>query len=167
MHKTLALTLFASLAAFAQGPFIADAKGTWGMIKTNLAKSAEKMPEEHYSFKPTPEVRSFGQLVGHVANANFRICSRAHTEKPPAEDIEKTVTAKADLVKALNASIAFCDAAYTGMTDASAAETVKMFNRDLTKLGVLNFNNMHDFEHYGNMVTYMRLKGLVPPSSER
>lgn len=167
MKKSLALTLFASLAAFAQNPLIGDAKGTWDMIKVNLAKSADKMPEEHYSFKPTPEVRSFGQLVGHVANANFRICSRAHTEKPPAEDIEKTVTAKADLVKALNASIAYCDAAHAGMTDAAATEAIKMFNRDMTKLGVLNFNTMHDFEHYGNMVTYMRMKGLVPPSSER
>ena len=69
-------------------------------------------------------------------------------------------------MQALNAAFAYCDKAYDGMTDAHAAEMVKFFGREQAKLTVLAFNNAHNDEHYGNMVTYMRMKGLVPPSSE-
>jgi uncharacterized damage-inducible protein DinB len=136
------------------------------MVKNNLVKAAEKMPEENYAFKPAPEVRSFGQIVGHVADAQYLFCSAALGEKNPAPGIEKSKTTKADLVQALNEAFAYCDKAYNGMTDAHAAEMVKFFGRDQAKLTVLAFNNAHNDEHYGNIVTYMRMKGLVPPSSE-
>ena len=125
------------------------------------------MPEADYGFQPTPEVRTFGRLVGHVADAQFGMCSSVLGEKPPMSGIEKSKTSKADLVEALKASSEFCDKAYDGLADAQAAEMVKMFGRDRSKLGVLYFNIAHDNEHYGNMVTYMRIKGMVPPSSER
>jgi uncharacterized damage-inducible protein DinB len=84
----------------------------------------------------------------------------------PRPAIEKSKTTKADLVQALNDAFAYCDKAYDGMTDAHAADIVKFFGRDYAKLAVLSFNSAHNNEHYGNMVTYMRIKGLVPPSSE-
>jgi uncharacterized damage-inducible protein DinB len=124
------------------------------------------MPEANYSFKPTDSVRSFGQLVGHVADAQYLFCSMALGEKNPAPGIEKGKTSKADLVQALKDGFAYCDKAYDGMTDAHAADPVKLFGRDSTKLTVLSVNSAHTDEHYGNIVTYMRIKNLVPPSSE-
>ena len=162
------LVLGTALAAFGQSEFIADAKAFHDMTKGNILKAADKMPEDHYSFKPTPEVRSFGQLIGHIADAQYGICGRAGTMQKPAGSIEKTKTSKADLVAALKEAIAGCDAVYTALTDAQAAEKVKFIGgAERTKLSVLQFNTVHNYEHYGNIVTYMRLKGLVPPSSER
>ena len=161
-----ALAMTAGLAS-AQDPMVAAIKAQHDMFKGNLVKSAAKVSEADYGFKPTPEVRSFGELVGHVANANFNICAAAIGEKSPSTaNIEKTVTGKAALEKALADSIAFCDGAFGKLTTASAAETVKFFTGPTPRLGVLAFNNAHNMEHYGNMVTYMRLKGIVPPSSE-
>ena len=153
-------------AQSASDPLSAGNKAIYGIVKTNLIKAAEKMDDGNYSFKPTPEVRSFGQIVGHVADAQYSFCSVATGEKNPAPGIEKSKTTKADLVEALKTAFAYCDKAYDGMTDAHATDMVKFFGRDMAKLSVLSFNNAHNDEHYGNIVTYMRLKGLVPPSSE-
>ncbi len=165
----IAVAAMASTNAFAQSdPFSGAAKQLYTMIKGNLVKAAEKMPEEDYSFKPTPDVRSFGELIGHVADAQITFCAAAagDADKKPA-GAEKTKKAKADLVAALKDSVSYCDTVYNSMTDAKAAEKVKFFGNDTVRLGLLNFNVAHDNEHYGNIVTYMRLKGLVPPSSER
>ena len=153
-------------AQTAADPLSAGIKGMYNSIKNNVIKSAEKMPEENYAFQPTPEVRTFGRLVGHVADAQYLFCSVVTGEKNPAPGIEKGKTSKADLVAALKDAFAYCDKAYDGMTDAHAAEIVKFFGREQAKLVVLAFNNAHNDEHYGNIVTYMRMKGLVPPSSE-
>jgi uncharacterized damage-inducible protein DinB len=145
---------------------IGSARGAHDLVKGWLLKAAEQVPEEHYAFKPTPEVRSMGEIFGHVADSNFLICGMVSGEKPPMSNIAKTNTTRADLRDALAASFKFCDAAYDGMTDARASEVIKFFIAGThTRLGVLAFNNAHDFEHYGNIVTYMRLKGMVPPSS--
>ncbi len=141
-------------------------KIAYGQTKNNLLRSAEKMPEENYSFKPTEAVRSFGQIVGHVADAQYLFCSTVLGEKNPAPKIEQTKTSKADLVAALKDAFAYCDKAYDGLTDAAAVEQVKFFGNSAPKLGVLTINNMHNMEHYGNIVTYLRLKNIVPPSSE-
>lgn len=163
----MAVFCTAGLAA-AQDPMAAAIKGQGNMIKGNLIKSAAKVPESEYAFKPTPEVRSFGQLVGHVANANYMICAMALGEKNPAPtDFEKTVTGKAALEKGLADSIAYCEGALAKLTPTSSLEEVKFFMGPTPRLGVFAFNNAHNMEHYGNMVTYMRLKGIVPPSSEQ
>jgi uncharacterized damage-inducible protein DinB len=129
--------------------------------------AAQKMPEENYSFKPTPEVRTFGQLVGHVADASYMFCSQVLGEANPAKDIEKTKTSKADLVAALKDAVAYCSKAFDGMTDAKGSEMVKIFgSMNVARLAVFSLNTAHTDEHYGNMVTYLRLKGLVPPTSE-
>jgi uncharacterized damage-inducible protein DinB len=153
-------------AAPAGNPTIASARGTFDLVKTWLLQAADQVPEEHYAFKPTPEVRSMGEVFGHVADSNFLICGMVSGEKPPMSGIAKTKTTKAELREALAASFKFCDGAFDGLTDARASEVVKFFIPGThTRLGVLAFNSAHDFEHYGNIVTYMRLKGMVPPSS--
>jgi uncharacterized damage-inducible protein DinB len=142
-------------------------KHAYKRVNTILLRSAEKMPEENYSFKPVDTVRSFGQIVGHVADGQYLFCSIALGEKNPGLKIEETKTTKADLVAALKDAFAYCDKAYDGMTDTSATQIVKLFGQDAPKLGVLTVNNMHSMEHYGNLVTYMRMKNIVPPSSEQ
>ena len=150
-----------------QGPFSTYNKIFYARMKSILVSSAEKMPEENYNFKPTDSVRSYGQIVGHLADAQYNFCAMALGETNPGLKIEETKTTKADLVAALKGAFTYCDKAYDGMTDASGAQMVKLFGMDMPKFGVLNINNAHDMEHYGNLVTYMRIKNIVPPSSEQ
>jgi len=137
------------------------------MLSGVVIAAAEKMPEENYPFKPTPEVRSFGQLVGHLADSQYFFCSSAAGETAPVSGIEKSKTSKADLVAALKDAVAYCSKTFAGMTDAKGSEMTKLMGIDFAKLTVLSANTAHDYEHYGNMVTYMRLKGIVPPTSEK
>lgn len=154
-------------ATAAENPLSTWNKYAYARVKGILARSAEKMPEENYNFKPVDTVRSYGQIIGHVADAQYLFCSLALGEKNPGLDIEHTKTSKADLVAALNTAFAYCDKAYDGMTDASAVQPIKLFGNDAPRIAALNVNNMHNMEHYGNLVTYMRIKGIVPPSSEQ
>ena len=147
-------------------PITASERGFYSFVSGAVVGAAQKMPEENYSFKPTPEVRTFGQLVGHVADASYLFCSQAIGEANPAKDIEKTKTSKADLVAALKDGVAYCNKALDGMTDAKGSQMVKFFNFNLAKLTLFSINSAHTDEHYGNMVTYLRLKGIVPPTSE-
>jgi uncharacterized damage-inducible protein DinB len=142
-----------------------EARQVYTSVKNNILRSAEKMPEENYGFKPAPRVRTFGQLLGHVAEEQYIFCSAVKGEQKAA-DIEKTKTSKADLLAALHESFSYCDAAYDGLTDAAAVEMVKVGATEHTKLRMLWVNTVHDNSHYGNLVTYLRIKGLVPPSTE-
>ena len=153
-------------AAPQANPLSSHNRVVWEGVKHIILGSAEKMAEENFSFKPTPGVRSFGQILGHVADAQYLFCSRALGEKNPAPGIEKTKTSKADLVAALKDAFAYCDKAYEGMTDAAGTQTVNLMGGEVPKLSVLSVNNLHTTEHYGNLVTYMRMKNVVPPSSE-
>jgi uncharacterized damage-inducible protein DinB len=157
----------AAVMSAADKPLNAFNVRAYGYLKDILIRSAEKMPEENYNFKPTEVVRSFGQILGHVADSQYMFCSMVLGEKNPAPKIEKTKTSKADLIASLKDAFAYCDKAYDGMTDASGSETVKLFGGDMRKRDVLSVNNMHSVEHYGNLVTYLRLKNIVPPSSEQ
>jgi len=149
-------------------PLSATLKSLWDGLKLNLVQSAEKMPEADYGFQPTKDVMTYGQLLAHVANSSFSYCARGKGEdNPNKEDFQKARTAKADIVKALNDAVAYCDGVYGGMTDAAAMELVKSGQNFVPKARFLIVNISHDNEHYGNLVTYMRLKGLVPPSTER
>ena len=153
-------------AAPPANPITASEKGFYSYVSNAAIGAAQKMPEENYSFKPTPEIRSFGQLVGHVADASYTFCSQAIGETNPGKDIEKTKTSKADLVAALKDGVAYCTKAFDSMTDAKGTQMVKFFNFNLAKLTLFSINTAHTDEHYGNMVTYLRLKGIVPPTSE-
>jgi len=148
-------------------PITTSEKAVYAFVSDAVVRAAEKMPEENYSFKPTPEVRSFGQLVGHQADEAYFFCSQALSVENPKKGIEKTSTSKADLVAALKDGVAYCNKALGGMTDTKGGEVVKFFNFDMARLSLLSLNTAHMDEHYGNMVTYMRLKGIVPPTSEK
>jgi len=163
----LALTAFAQEKQSPENPFSTTNKRSYERTKGILLRSAEKMPEENYSFKPVDTVRSFGQIIGHVADAQYLFCSTASGEKNPGLNIEKTKTAKADLVAALKDGFAYCDKVYDSMTDAASSQMVNFFGNNASKFAVLQLNVGHNMEHYGNLVTYMRIKGVVPPTSEQ
>jgi uncharacterized damage-inducible protein DinB len=138
-------------------------------VKGYLIKAAEQAPESLYAFRATPEVRTFGQILGHVADANYMFCGTASGEAGPSASVEQTATTKADLQKGLADSFAFCDRAFAGLNDAggaAGATIVPIDNMKTTKLGALSFATAHAYEHYGNIVTYLRLNQLVPPSSQ-
>jgi uncharacterized damage-inducible protein DinB len=155
----------ASAAAPAAAPSTADAiRQNYNVVKNNILKAADKMPDDAYDFKPTPEERSFGGWIAHVADAQTAGCSRVlGTPKTPGA---ASKTTKSDLVAALKDSFDTCDAAYAGLTDANANDAVQSFRGPTTRLASLAGNAGHDNECYGAMAVYMRLKGIVPPSSE-
>ena len=138
----------------------------YGGVRQILVRTAEKMPEANYAFKPAESVRTFGQIVGHIADAQYAFCSAALGEKNPAPKIEKTKTSKADLIAALNDAVAYCDRAHASITDKSGSETVKFMGSEMPKSGVLTVNSLHSIEHYGNLVVYLRMNDIVPPTSE-
>jgi hypothetical protein len=161
---TLIAALFATGLVAQNNPFSNDARQTYALVKGSLLKAADKMPEQYYSFRTTPEVRTFGEMIGHVADAGLMMCAVVKGEKVTANARSKT--SKADLVAALKASFDYCDPVYTSMTDAVGAGQVKWFVWDMSKLGLLNWNISHDNEMYGIIGAFLRIKGLVPPSSE-
>ena len=154
---------------WAQGnPVSKDLKGDYRSIRDFFIRAAEKMPEENFGFKPSPDVRTFGQQVAHVADDQYNLCAPAKGEirKDAYTHLEDTLSRKADLVAALKDAFAYCDGAYGALSDASATEIVKFGKSDRTRFEMLNWNLWHTWEHYGNVVVYLRMKGLVPPSSE-
>lgn len=145
-------------------------KAMHATIRRNLAEAAESMPAEEYSFKPTPQVRSFGELLGHVVFGNFLFCSQAKGEPMPTTQNFNQITDKATLVKGMNEALAYCDDVYNGTTDANFNQLITMVGpakKQASRGSVLVFNTTHNNEHYGNIVVYMRLKGRVPPSTAR
>jgi hypothetical protein len=151
-------------AAQTANPVSAEIKQMYNGVKNNWTKMAEKMPEEHYSFKATADIRTFGQLVAHVADSQARTCSTINGEQKAVNAGSKT--SKADLVAALKESFAICDKAFDSLTDAKAVEMITVGNRQRSRIGMLAGMISHSNEEYGYTAVYMRLKGVVPPSSE-
>src|SRR5215218_6178526 len=154
-------------AKAASSPGLDAVRAMWETQSAYLIRSAEQMPEADYAFKPVATVRTFGQQIAHVAGSQYSMCAAALGDSPKAEDeIEKSMGSKAQLVAALRASSEYCRRAYA-MSDAEAARTVSMYGETHTRLWALALNATHDGEHYGNLITYQRIKGMVPPSSQR
>jgi uncharacterized damage-inducible protein DinB len=155
----------------ASASLAAVAKGMHATIRRNLAEAADRMPADEYAFKPTPQVRSFGELLGHVVNANYFFCSQAKGEKSPGTRNYETTPDKDTLVKGLTEALAYCDDAYASTTDANFQQVVQVAGpgggKEAGRGAVLMFNTTHNNEHYGNIVVYLRLKGHVPPSTAR
>ncbi len=145
-------------------PLIAASKAVYGVAKNDVMGSVDKIPDNLWSFQPTKEVRTIAQLFAHIADGQYEFCSAAEG-KPVSKDVEKNAKTKAAIVAALKEAFAYCDTVYGGLTDANAAELVKFGGMRITRLGAMDFNTAHTMEHYGNLVTYMRLNGIVPPSS--
>ncbi|MEO6221789.1 MAG: DinB family protein [Vicinamibacterales bacterium] len=152
---------------------VSDAiRSTWDSAKKNIKDSAAvaEATQAIFDFKPVDGVRTFGQIVAHTAGANYEFCAAAKGEKSPnPETAFDNLTAKADIIKAYDGSLAYCDAVYKGLTDLSAGETIDMpFGMGkAARANALISNSGHLNEHYGNLVTYMRIKGIVPPTSRR
>jgi hypothetical protein len=159
----LAGTLSLALAQSAN-PLSSELKQMYTGVKNDLVKMAEKMPEENYSFKATADVRTFGQLIGHVADSQGRTCGAVQGEAKSLNASSKT--SKAELVAALKESFSICDAAFDSLTDASGAGMIKTPRGERSRFGALAGLISHSNEEYGYMAVYMRLKGVTPPSSE-
>ena len=164
--RFITILLLASSALMAQNPIVDSSKGTFATIKDSILRSAEKVPENLWSYQPTPEIRTWGQLVAHQADVQYEICGAVATGKPVMKGLEKTLKTKAEIIAALKDSFAYCDSVWAKLTDAEAGQPATFFGQKMTKIAVMNFNTAHSNEHYGNMVTYMRMKGIVPASSE-
>jgi uncharacterized damage-inducible protein DinB len=156
-------------AAWGQGsPFASELQGAYARVKPNILKAAEKMPAEDYSYKPTPDIRSFARVLNHVIEAQSHICGASNHVDPSTGPKTPADTAdKAAILEALNASFAECDKAYAGLTDANMAEMLQAGAVKRSRLSMLWGNVSHDNEQYATLALYLRLKGLVPPSSEK
>ena len=160
-----------ALPAQSPNTLVSEAKFPWTVVRDNLLKMAEKMPEENYSFKPTREIESFGQRLAHIAGANLFVCQgvvglQATPRPRPAG------TSKEELTALLKQSSAACDSAFDSLSDAAAMEKISSrlggpFPPEPTRTKLATLNNMvrHSNEVYGYMCVYLRLKGIVPPSS--
>ena len=137
-------------------------------LQRNLLEAAELMPEEQYSFKPTAETRPFGQLVAHIALSQFGGCAALKGEtNPKASEKEEAQRSKADLVALLKASTAYCDPALNALTDEAMVQLIPVGPNQAAKGLILASTNTHGNEMYGTMAVYLRLKGIVPPTTER
>lgn len=179
--KRAAAAMVAGILALATGSIQAQAgaqpvsdaiRATWDSAKKNIKDSTTiaEATQAIFDFKPVDSVRTYGQIVAHVAGANYEICAAAKGEKAPnSEAAFEKLTAKAEIVKAYDGSVAYCDAIYKSLTDKTAGETIEMpFGMGKApRAQALIMNSGHVNEHYGNLVTYMRVKGIVPPTSRR
>lgn len=136
-------------------------------VSQNVVEAAEKMPEADFAFTPNKDVRAFGGFIGHIANAAFFYCASATGQPSPNKENLEKVTGKAALVAGIKAAVAFCDGVYKAQTDASLTEVITVGKAQQPRGENLVQNISHINEHYGNLVTYMRLKGMVSPSTER
>jgi hypothetical protein len=170
---TTAALLAAGPALFAQTPAsiteAAALKTAYNGLKGNLTKAADRMPEDQYSFKASPDIRTYGALIGHIADTQARFCAIAGGTPPPTGDgAEKTKTAKADLVAALKASFDVCDPVFAALTDEDASKMVNMGRGAPRSKTALLWTLIigHSNEEYGYLSVYLRLKGIVPPSTQ-
>ena len=171
-----AATLLAATTAAAQAPagqpttIAVNIQRGYATIKTNLTQAAEKMAEADYAFKPSamPEARTYGALLAHVAQSQFGTCASVKGVPNPmmGRQLETELKTKAEIAKALADSFAFCDDAYSSLTDANISEMITGRGGQTARAAVLGNNVTHDNEMAGTVYAYMRAKGLVPPSTE-
>jgi hypothetical protein len=146
----------------------AEVQRGYGAQKGNILKAADKMPEGDYQFKPTPEVRTYARVVNHVTEAQLRTCGAVnHTAAVDLAKVPAETADKAAIVEALKASFAECDKAFAAVTDANLGDMFEVFNAKRSRIGIMWGTVSHDNEQYATLALYLRLKGLVPPSSEK
>lgn len=167
---TLTITITGGAALWAQNnPLAADVKRDYKTVRDYFIRRRRRCPKPIMDSKPSPEVRSFGQQVAHVADDQYNLCAPAkcETRKAAYTEIESTLSKKAELAATLKDAFAYCDSAYEALTNATGAEIVNSGKMGRSKFSMLNWNLWHTWEHYGNIVVYLRMKGLVPPSSDK
>ncbi len=162
----IAVVLAAPLSLFAQNPLVGSLKGVFDITKTNIMATAEILDDDMYAFRPTDAVRTAGQILAHIADGQFSFCGSAAGEPNAApENFERTRTRKAEIIEALELGFAYCERVFARTTDEGAVAAARFSPAVNTVGGILAFNSAHNYEHYGNLVTYMRINGIVPPSS--
>jgi uncharacterized damage-inducible protein DinB len=169
------IILLSSSAATGQTPrppqtFAMFLQGQYATLKRNITGSAEKMPAEHFAFRPTPEVMTYAELIAHVLDVQYSFCAAVKgVPSPAAKDVAKTTTTKAAVIQLAKDSFAFCDDAMAALTAENTQEMIAVGTapnqRQIARANQLTMLVVHGNEHYGNLVTYMRIKGIVPPSS--
>jgi hypothetical protein len=174
MSRTATIVVAAMLAAASTtraqtpaNPLSANFKASWANISSLLARMAEKMPEEHYRFKPTPEMADFGTRIAHAVSFNMRGCATAKGETKPL--MFSAAPTKAEVLAAMKETNAYCDAVFNALTDADAMTMITGGRGGpRPKFAILQGTVLeHSQEMYGYMAPYLRLKGVVPPSSDR
>jgi uncharacterized damage-inducible protein DinB len=135
------------------------------MVRDLVMATATDTPADLYGYQPTDEVRTLGQILGHIGNASFMFCSTVLGDDSPAQGNLEEAESKDALVAGLTSAFEYCDRAYSEPSPADLTASVDLFGMGGTKMWVLIFNATHNWEHYGNLVTYMRLNDIVPPSS--
>jgi uncharacterized damage-inducible protein DinB len=169
--KSILCGLTLSAAAFAQtapsNPLVAGSQVIYGGAKANILKSADMVPEAMWSYRPAPTVRTFGELFAHIADGQYEFCSPVAEGTVVDKGIEKARKSRTETIAALKEGFAYCDAAYTKITAANATDLVDFNGRKMPKISLMDFNAAHNMEHYGNVVTYLRMNKLVPPSSKK
>ena len=162
---SLPLTLEAQATSSANA-FIDAIRANWRSQASMVTKSAEMMPEANYTYRPVAGVRTFGQVISHVAGSQYAICAAALGEAPRKEDaVDSIAKRKEEVVDAMKKSTAYCERAYA-QNPTALAQSTTLFGDKTTRFAALSLNAVHNGEHYGNLVTYLRMKGMVPPSSQ-
>jgi len=153
-------------AAVAPGP-AGEVQAAYHRVKPNLLKAAEKMPEADFQYKPTPDIRTFARIVNHVTEAQFHTCSALTGATFDPKSVPSDTADKATVIAGLTASFDLCDKAYGGLTDQTITEMLTLGKVKRSRIGLAWGNVSHDNEQYAELATYLRLKGLVPPSAEK
>lgn len=150
----------------AANPLSTAVRHSYDSDKRNLLETAQKVPEDDYSFRPTPDIRTFAEVLNHIASSQMHTCSTvlgsSMRYSSPANNASKD-----NVMAALKASFEECDRAYNSLTDATGMQTISSYRGKVPKLAALMMNNEHDSEEYGVLTVYMRLKDIVPPSTAR
>ena len=165
---TAVLVILSAAGVHAQDVVVANLRSLFEGYKQNALEAAELFSEADYDFKPSPDVMSVRGVLAHIGDANFALCSQLRGEaNPSAGPIEKRETTKPALVAAMRSSFDYCLSAMAGWPDAKLAETVRSGNRERVKAWTALHLLEHTALHYGNLITYMRMKGIVPPETAR
>ena len=147
---------------------MADILRSYTGLKTNILKAADRMPADSYSYRPTPDIRTFARVVNHVTEAQLHSCGALNGAAPSSLPAVPAETAdKAAIVAALNASFAECDKAFAALTETNLLEKVTLGPITRARISFAWGTVSHDNEQYATLALYLRLKGLVPPSSEK
>jgi uncharacterized damage-inducible protein DinB len=166
--RTLAMLCALSLSALAQNPIATSLKNLNDETHRNLGEALGKIPETMLDFKPTEGVMTFREITGHLINTDNRLCSLVKGEAAPdTRDYQKEKLSLTDLAAAWKKSGDYCSAFLGSLSDADLAGTIKMGQREMSKASLATRLVQHQGLHYGNLITYMRIKGLVPPETER
>lgn len=164
----------ARLDTFANRPLGAIIQRSFNVFTNYLVMAAEMMPESGYAFRPTPDLRTFGQQINHATGAHYSFCNQAGV--PP--DIQKqaapslaSVTAKVAIVAALRESIAYCNRVLAAASEEWLSQSAAGLGGSSSGLiqgmraHAFIYNAVHSAEDYGTITTYLRMQGIVPPST--